>query len=34
MVCFLAFVVRWLMSKRLAEFGWTGSFTELLSSLG
>ncbi len=34
MVCFLAFVLRQLMSKRLAKLGWTGSFTNLLSALG
>jgi len=34
MVCFLAFVLRQLLSKRLAKLGWTGSFTELLSALG
>ncbi len=34
MVCFLAFVLRQLMAKRLAKLGWRGSFTELLSALG
>jgi len=34
MVCFLAFVLRQLLHKRLARLGWQGSFTELLAALG
>ncbi len=34
MVCFLAFVLRQMLRKKLAEMGWEGSFTELLAALG
>lgn len=34
MVCFLAFVLRQLLEKKLSKIGWTGSFTELRTALG
>lgn len=34
MVCFLAFVLRQILGKKLTKLGWSGSFTELLAALG
>lgn len=34
MICFLAFVLRQLLTSKLEKIGWRGSFTELLSALG
>ncbi len=34
MVCFLAFLLRQLLTQRLHKLGWQGSVTELLAALG